>query len=253
MNTKSEELVELLRKKYPSPAYAVLEQVRSCTGYAKEIRTCDAMVMSLWASRGVHLSGFEIKVSRGDWMNEVKDPRKAEGFQEQCHFWYLLTSDETIAQMDEIPQTWGWIAKKNGTLKLLKEAPVNPTAKIDHFLLASVFRNVTEDHMTLAQHKALLKKEIEQAEKYAEMRHKDLIKDVKAFEEISGIKILKENAFGKYTHTSLDWEYKNIAKAVNMVLASEHIDIKNSLEGFRDTAKRICEKAEAALEGLPKK
>ncbi len=110
--TKAEELVELLRKKYPSPAYAVLEQVRSTTGYAKDIRTCDAMAMSLWGSRGIHLSGFEIKVSRSDWMNEVKDPRKAEDFQSQCHYWYLLTYDDQVAQIDEIPQSWGWIANQ---------------------------------------------------------------------------------------------------------------------------------------------
>lgn len=117
---KAEDMVELLRKKYPSDAYSVIEQVRSSTGYVEEsVRTCDALVMSLWPSRGVWLAGVEVKVSRSDWLSEVKDIEKADRFRKYCQYWYLLC-EKDVAQPDEIPETWGWIVRENGTLKTKK-------------------------------------------------------------------------------------------------------------------------------------
>ena len=236
------DLVDLLRKKYPAPAFSVLEQVRSCTGYAKDIRTCDAMVMSLYPSRGVHLSGFEIKVSRSDWARELKQPAKAEVFQPLCHYWYLLTGSEAVAQADEIPQTWGWMVKKNGALKLMKEAPFNPNPKLDHYFLASVFRTVTEGHVTTKESNRAVREARAEGVKAGAARYDELLKELGEFETISGVNIINERG------TGIRWDYRHVGEAVRMVMESKHLNIQQSLLSFKEQLGRMVELTNKALE-----
>ena len=51
------ELLAKLAKKYSSPGFAFLSQVRNQTGYSNTrdpIRTADAIALGLWKSRGFH-------------------------------------------------------------------------------------------------------------------------------------------------------------------------------------------------------
>ena len=65
---EASEVVNRLRDRYPSAAYAFFEQVRNGTGYSRTVvRTADALAFSLWPSRGLTLDGFEIKAYRGDY------------------------------------------------------------------------------------------------------------------------------------------------------------------------------------------
>lgn len=54
------ELFQALRPLYPAAEYALLPQVANATG-ARTKRHCDALALSLWPSRGLHLHGFEMK------------------------------------------------------------------------------------------------------------------------------------------------------------------------------------------------
>ena len=90
---KTNELLLKLSNKFPSPQYAFLSQVRNQTGYGNlsdGIRTADAMALGLWPSRGNYLHGFELKVSRSDWLNELKDPAKAEAIAKYCDMFSLV-------------------------------------------------------------------------------------------------------------------------------------------------------------------
>src|SRR5580704_8704369 len=87
----SRRIVEALRKKYCPPAGAFIEQVPDGTGGYKR-RTADGLGMLVWPSRGLELHGFEIKVARGDWLKELKDPTKAEAFSLHCDRWYVVTA-----------------------------------------------------------------------------------------------------------------------------------------------------------------
>lgn len=246
---KADELVEMLRKKYPAPAHSVLEQVRSCTGYAKEIRTCDAMAMSLWPGRGIWLAGFEIKVSRSDWLKELSEPSKADGFQSLCHRWYLLTSDDKVAQIDEIPETWGWMVQQNGTLRTLKESKYNPNPQLDHYFLASVFRNVTEGYISAKKHQELMSKQYDEGFKSGMREHNELLEKIREFEQISGVEIVSKES---YIEGRIVWNYEEIGQAVKMVLDSKHLHIKRQLEEFKEDVGRILEQTNKALEGIQK-
>lgn len=129
---------DLLRKRYPPPAYAAFEEVTEGSGgYGQR---ADFMAMSLWASRGYVLEGFEIKTSRSDWLRELKRPDKAESIFKRCDFWYLVAPREAY-RSDEIPEPWGVIeVLGDNTLRISKKAPKLTPQPLDRGLLAMLLR-----------------------------------------------------------------------------------------------------------------
>ena len=57
--------------------YAIAEHVQSSAGFDAR-RVCDFMALDLWPSKGLELHGHEVKVSRSDWLRELREPAKAE-------------------------------------------------------------------------------------------------------------------------------------------------------------------------------
>lgn len=192
---------ELLRARYEGPAWAFLEEVRNGTGWSKKVtRTADALAMGLWPSRGLHLHGFEVKVSRADWKKELDDPAKAEEIAGYCHFWWLVVDDLKILQNGELPATWGLLVRHGDKLKAEKEPTFNQDAKKpDHSFLAAILRKVqgSTEHALLAQARAeghaagqiegrqwvLDNSDVGRTEK----RLEELREKLAAFEKISGI------------------------------------------------------------------
>lgn len=103
------------------PRYAYAEHVRSETGWAR--RCMDFFAMSMWHSDGEVMHGHEVKVSRSDWLTELKDPGKAEAFRPFVDHWWLVASDKAIVR-DDLPDGWGlMVADRNGRLRVTKPAP----------------------------------------------------------------------------------------------------------------------------------
>lgn len=99
------ELLALLRTRYPKASHALFEQVGDTTGY-RQRRHADALVLELWPSLGLHLMGFEVKTSRGDWRRELRDPRKAEAISRYCDTWWVV-APEGVVGPSELPVGWG--------------------------------------------------------------------------------------------------------------------------------------------------
>lgn len=121
------------------------------TGFDGQRRKADAVAMGLWPSRGMLLTGFEIKVSRSDWQRERAKPEKAEAIAAYCDHWYLVTPNAKVAHADEIPPAWGWLVLEGEGTDLanrkipprLREtkAPTRTEAKpLDRSFLASLLR-----------------------------------------------------------------------------------------------------------------
>lgn len=110
------------------PRYVVAEHVRNQCGFGGDwgtgpLRTADALVVDLWPSSKHLIHGFEVKVSRSDWLTELKDPEKAEAFKPYCDHWWLAVPDAAIVR-DDLPDGWGLMAiGKDGTLRIRKRAP----------------------------------------------------------------------------------------------------------------------------------
>src|ERR1700723_1265707 len=75
---------------FAPPAYGFLEQVADGTG-ARRFRWADGVAMSVWPSRGYDIHGIEVKVSRYDWLNELKQPGKSAAVQQYCNRWWIAT------------------------------------------------------------------------------------------------------------------------------------------------------------------
>jgi hypothetical protein len=202
----TEQLMVLLKDKYCAPEYAFLPQVRNQTGYSRQVRTADALALSLYPSRGLFMHGFEVKVSRSDWFNDLKNPEKADEIAKYCDYWWLVVSDLKVCKLEELPPTWGLLVAQNEKLYVAKQALKIESVPITKTMLCGIMRKASDESsqlVPLAQVNELAKikaDEIIKSEKYrAKYRIEDCEKieaAVKQFEELSGIKIDKYGNYG---------------------------------------------------------
>lgn len=107
------EMLDLLGKRYSQvvgngPRWAVAEHVRSHAGFDAR-RTADLVAMDLWPSSGLALHGHEVKVSRSDWLRELKEPDKAAEFMQIVDYWWLVAPAGVVAGKQELPDGWGML------------------------------------------------------------------------------------------------------------------------------------------------
>ena len=133
----------ILRNKYPATEYVLISEVPD--NVSTRNRYLDFMIINLWQSRGLAITGIERKSNRGDWLKEMKTPDKQEKHFRHCDYFYLLTDREGVAKLEEIPETWGWYhITQNGILKTLKAAPKLQSQPIDRALLCAMLRRAQD-------------------------------------------------------------------------------------------------------------
>lgn len=98
------------------------EHVQSGLGYRNGARVADFVAADRHNST-MALHGHEVKVSRADWRNELKDPTKAEAIKKHMDYWWLVVPDASIVKDGELPADWGLIVLTNGKLRAKKSAP----------------------------------------------------------------------------------------------------------------------------------
>lgn len=133
---------KILADRFSGHDGCMLFEVPDATGFNKN-RTADGISMGFWPSRGLLVEGYEYKCQRGDWLKELKSPAKADGFYARCDLWWLVTSDDKIAKLEEIPEGWGWCAMKKSRLAILKKATRNQNPTFDRNFLAGLLRSAT--------------------------------------------------------------------------------------------------------------
>lgn len=236
----AEDLEQLLRNRFCPPAWAFIPQVRNGTGFLKITRTADAIAIGLWPSRGLYLYGFEIKISRSDWLNELRQPDKAEEIAQFCDFFYIVAPKD-IVKIDEVPQNWGLMIPFGATTKVIKEAKQLKAIPVDKLFLAAILRRTQEIIVPEVKLKEQYKKGIEEGErrsrqdfKYQQEKYEDLKKMIAEFEQKSGVHIN-------------EWNFGNIGEAVRMVLNGEHLRAKEELQNLLTKARAIVKDIEDKL------
>lgn len=137
-------VIAALAKRYAAPEFALFEQVGNGTGYTAN-RWADAVAMSLWPSRGLDLYGFEIKVSRSDWLRELRNPAKAEDIAAACDFWFVAVGGPGILEFAEVPAPWGVLELNGRGLRQVKPAERRvPAAELGRPMLAAILRRASE-------------------------------------------------------------------------------------------------------------
>lgn len=124
-----------------SSRYAVAEHVRNDAGF-KATRTADFMAMDLWPSygKGLRLHGHEVKVSRSDWLTELKDPTKAQAFTPYCNYWWLVVPDAKIVKEGELPDEWGMLVLNSSGLRAKVRAPLMDAVPMPRGFVAALLR-----------------------------------------------------------------------------------------------------------------
>jgi hypothetical protein len=252
------EVFGALRKRFPAPEFATLPGVRDGTGWNSQ-RTIDALVMGLWPSRGLLLHGVEIKVSRGDWLRELRNPKKQETIFKRCDRFWLAVGDPDIVQPGELPETWGLLVPHRGaTLKIKKQAPELTPAPLDRAFLAAILRRADEnmrDPETEARVRLELQAEYDanlaRVKEAMELSHSGLVTGLKEkllqaerFEEKAGIRF--------HAYSRLD-EVAELVRLTNR-LGHAHfmVRMRSQLEAVRSQAQALVSQADGGLDALDK-
>lgn len=72
-----------------------------------------------WGERqSIH--GFEVKVSRSDWLTELADPEKALAWSRYCHYFWVVAADKSIVR-DDLPAGWGLLVPSGVSLRATRK------------------------------------------------------------------------------------------------------------------------------------
>ncbi len=139
------DVVEALRRRFPPPAWALFTGVADGTG-GRANRWADALAMSIWPSRGLELVGFEIKTARGDFLREMKNPKKAEAVGRYCDRWWIAAGSKKICKAEELPPAWGLLVPHGDTMKIVKDAAKLDCEPVNRTFVAAILRRVAEQY-----------------------------------------------------------------------------------------------------------
>lgn len=87
-------------------------------------RFADVVAVQTFWSRGIKVEAYELKVNRGDWLKELRDPEKAEAIAKHVDRFYVVASPGVV-QLAEVPEGWGLLECRppSNKLRQLKAAP----------------------------------------------------------------------------------------------------------------------------------
>ncbi len=246
----SGDLYKLLALRYPKEEYAFLPNVRNGTGWSKKVtREADALAVSLWPSRGIEIIGFEIKVDRGDWIREKKNPAKAEEIAQFCDRWFLVISDPAVAPEQEVPANWGILCAKGGKLIQVRAAALLKATPMDKFFMAAIFRQASKfvipqisiDEKMMERIEEEVVRRTSNLKYSADRNREDLIElrnRVEKFQKISGVVIDS-------------WDVEGIGEAVHAIRSGGNLESRINREKVElEDAMGQVERSKATIEKL---
>lgn len=237
---------KLLRARFAAPGYAIFFEVGNSTGFDHN-RRADAIAASLFPSRGLGIHGFEVKVSRSDWLRELKDPAKAESFWPMTDSWSLVCPDGVVLP-GELPAGWGHYVASATALRVAVK-PAERDGVIGRGFLAAILRRAHEasqlrpaDYTKAVD--AAYRKGVETASNdvenrvLAERRHTERAEKVIAdFESASGV-------------TVASWNGGDVGKQFRAFIAANRMDLVAQLERDAKTHEFCAQNARKLLADL---
>jgi hypothetical protein len=219
-------IFEMLKGPFPDGAYVRIPQVRNGTGYVSRTRTCDALIVSCWPSRGLWFAGIEIKVDPADWKRELKAPEKSDAIQRWCNYWYVACPTG-IVPIGELPPTWGLIECDARGCKITKPAPKLTPKPADAAFVCSVLRAATESMVPRSLVETMAEEKAEAKVAWSVRELEKLREDVAEFEKASGISLRNR------------WEYGDASEAIKLIRRSRASGPRNMAEYMKDQAQRL--------------
>ena len=140
----NETITELLKQHYGrKKGYKLSFEVKRSSGYMKPERYADAVAFSLYPSNGISLTGYEIKASRNDLLNDLRDLSKSEAIKQFCDYWILIVTDKEIIEGKiKVPDDWGiWTVYEwegGAAFRVLRKPKQLYPKPVDRYFLASL-------------------------------------------------------------------------------------------------------------------
>lgn len=235
-------IFEALKTRYRNPEYCLLPQVRNATGFPRTVRTADAIAMSLWPSRGLTISGFEIKSHRGDWLSELRKPEKSSEIQQYCDEWWIVIpdADPEVVQESELPVTWGLLKATEKSVRVVKQAPKLQPISINNHFLASILRAVDGYQAPLDAIEAARKRGFEEGKKETNFSNEIEIKKLRG--DLADAK-RKIHEFQRESGMSIEWygDAPRVGKALRLFMDQGEVKrMHEELIRLKQTADRIA-------------
>lgn len=150
------QVLDALATRYLPHEWIYIEQMRAATGFGVPAwdgeayrtgrgeeaieQTLDAWAMQLWSPREIH--AFEVKVSRSDFLRELKDPTKrAFGQLVSTHFYFI--APVKLIGPGELPPDCGLLeVYGDGRIRTRIKAPVHDASRPDWRFVGSALRRM---------------------------------------------------------------------------------------------------------------
>jgi hypothetical protein len=122
MTNDTGRLRQLLRDKYPPPEWLMSFEVQAERDEGG-LRFADALAFNTRKAAGLGLHGFELKVSRSDWLHELRFPEKALPARQHCDYWWIVVGSDGIVEQGELPERVGFMRPgRDGQLEVQRFA-----------------------------------------------------------------------------------------------------------------------------------
>jgi len=233
-------LLDILYGRFPKGEYEIMAEVSD--HITMRNRSADYIVTGMFPSRGLTITGIEVKSHRSDWLLEKKNPKKAENIFRFCDYFYLLTTSDGIATLEEIPQPWGWLSVKGDRIFTMKKAPQLQPEPLSRPFIFSMLRraNDKKNYVHKESIEDAIKQRAEEVRGISQTRidrlqeeKRDLQKRILDFESCSGIKV----------GANLTWDMSSpekVGKAVRFILDGGIEQSREDLQRLADSANRIA-------------
>ena len=119
----SDKVVELLAAKFPAPEFMFVTEFGFSDDENGGSRFADGVSYCNVPSWGHKVEGYEVKVSRSDWLSELKDPTKAEATIRNVDRFWVVAPKGVVKDEAEVPEKWGWMVAYQNRLVVKKQAP----------------------------------------------------------------------------------------------------------------------------------
>jgi hypothetical protein len=141
----------VLRKRYPAPEWVYLEEVRLGTGYEgfflpghhvaiNAEQRIDGFAINCYKSKSWRRIAIEIKISRGDFLKEIKNPDKRIGAMMLSNQFYFA-APEGLIKVDELPEDCGLIEVRGDFQAIKVQAAWHEASAWHPATVASVLRS----------------------------------------------------------------------------------------------------------------
>lgn len=249
-------LRDLLAVRYQRPEWHLEHEV---TYRGKRL---DSVAFRLWGGgrEGYAVLGFELKISRADWLRELRSIDKAEAWAGAVDRFFVVAPPDVV-QLDELPKGWGLIELRGTSLRLRAHAsaaeewgtiPREISARLlDRVSRALHRREVSEATATMAALRAEVARELTAAQTAEDARTAEKIARYDALMHQVGLRrdedpaellIQARNVVRSMERLPAEWSWRGCGQRITELAESLRAE-GEQLEAFRAAFRQLDEAA----------